>query len=54
MPIQLPVPGGTAGATNPSSYYANSNAFGEYQFTLQGGQGRPLRAAIRIPLRCIL
>ena len=32
MPNYTSVPGGTAGATTPSSYYTNANAFGEYQF----------------------
>ena len=31
MPITLPVPGGTSGATSPSVYYPGTN-LGEYQF----------------------
>ena len=31
MPITLPVPGGTQGATTPSTYYSGTN-LGEYQF----------------------
>ena len=31
MPITLPVPGGTSGATSPNTYYPGTN-HGEYQF----------------------